>query len=439
MSHARPLADRLKQRHLRNFVLERPEIAITLRLMSEEAQEESHSNKADGAIVPSASANASRASLWRARKLFDLAVTASGAAPGSVARAIGLDLRAIENMRELPTVGAIARIASALGLDLAAAVEVVGAGPDAGHLVDAANGALMQRALLEADLDDDAIRLERLANGLADDPDRPQHFGLAVLLGARAAAARGHVAEAMQRLRFSQQLQALSASLPCVPFLAECMQVEALLGSPWDPLRADWIQRAVELGRVDWQGVRAAQDLGDAPSAYAGAMAARSASCAHVRSLFLALARGSGRTSEAFDALRASIEGPGDSTAVDAWAHSVAWRASLAGIAALRAIETTRLGARGERIAIELLVQAQFALDETIATRGAGQVMALLRRRARLALHEWCDRARRGELSNALLDELDVQEVRTIFVRFPGARRGALAEIDLHDFRAKAV
>jgi hypothetical protein len=34
---------------------------------------------------------------------------------------------------------------------------------------------------------------------------------------------------------------------------------------------------------------------------------------------------------------------------------------------------------------------------------------------------------------------LDVQEVRTIFVRFPGARRGALAQIDLHDFRAKAV
>jgi hypothetical protein len=65
--------------------------------------------------------------------------------------------------------------------------------------------------------------------------------------------------------------------------------------------------------------------------------------------------------------------------------------------------------------------------------------MALLRRRARLALHEWCDRARRGELPNALLDDLDVQEVRTIFVRFPGARRGALAQIDLCELRAKAV
>jgi hypothetical protein len=439
MRHAQPLADRLKQRHLRRIVLERAENPFTLRVMSEDAREESHFNQAYGAIAPCAPATASRASLWRARKLFDLAVTASGAAPGSVARAIGLDLRAIENMRELPTVGAIARIASALGLDLAAAVEVVGTGTDADRPIDAANGALMLHALLEADLDDDAIRLERLANDLADDPDRPQHFGLAVLLGARAAAARGQVAEAMQRLRFSQHFPGYSLSLPCVPFLAECMQVEALLGSPWDPLRADWIQRSVELGSVDWEGTRTACGAGDASPAHASAMAARSAACAHVRSLFLALARDSGRTAEAFDALRASIEGPGESPAGGAWAHSAAWRASLAGIAALRAIETTRLSARGERTAIELLVQSQFALDETIATRSAGQVMALLRRRARLALHEWCDRARRGELPNALLDELDVQEVRTIFVRFPGARRGALAEIDLHDLRARAV
>jgi hypothetical protein len=382
---------------------------------------------------------ASRASLWRARKLFDLAVTASGAAPASVARAIGLDIRTIEHMRELPTVGAIARIASALGLDLAAAVEVVGAGSHAGQPVDSADDTLRQRALLQADLDDDATRLERLAHGLADDPDRPQDFGLAVLLGARAAAARGHVVEAMQRLRFSLHFPACSHVASCVPFLLECMHVESLLGSPWDPLHPDWIKRAEELCSVDRDHVRSAHDVVGASPAHAGAMAARSAACTHVRSLFLALARDSGRTAEAFDALRACVERAGESPADESRPHAVAWCSSLAGIAALRAIETTRLCARGERNAISLLVQSQFALDEAIASRGAAEVMALLRRRARLALHEWCDRARRGELPNALLDDLDVQEVRTIFVRFPGARRGALAQIDLCELRAKAV
>jgi hypothetical protein len=439
MHHVCPAADRLKQRHLWKLVLERTEIPFTLRVMSEQAREEPHTNRADEAIVPFTMPTASRASLWRARKLFDLAVTASGAAPASVARAIGLDIRTIEHMRELPTVGAIARIASALGLDLAAAVEVVGAGSHAGQPVDSADGTLRQQALLQADLDDDATRLEWLANGLADDPDRPQDFGLAVLLGARAAAARGQVAEAMQRLRFSLHFPAHSHSPSCVPLLVECMHMESLLGSPWDPLHPDWIKRAEELGRTHWDGARAACDIVGASPAHAGAMAVRSVACTHVRSLFLALARDSGRTAEAFDALRACIERPGEASGDGACPHSVAWCSSLAGIAALRAIETTRLCARGERNAIALLVQSQFALDEAIADRGAAEVMALLRRRARLALHEWCDRARRGELPNALLDELDVQEVRTIFVRFPGARRGALAQIDLHDFRAKAV
>jgi hypothetical protein len=382
---------------------------------------------------------ASRASLWRARKLFDLAVTASGAAPASVARAIGLDIRTIEQMRELPTVGAIARIASALGLDLAAAVEVVGAGSDAGQPIDLADGIPRQPALLEADLDDDASLLERMAHGLAGDPDRPQDFGLAVLLGARAAAARGEVAEAMRRLRFSLHFAAHFHAPACVPFLVECMHTEAFLGSPWDPLHPDWTERAEELCRVDRRGMREARDAGGASTAHAGAMAERSAACAHVRSLFLALARDGGRTAEAFDALRACVERAGESSADESCPHAIAWCSSLAGIAALRAIETTRLCARGERNAIGLLVQSQFALDEAIAVRRGAGVMGLLRRRARLALHEWCDRARRGELPNALLDELDVQEVRTIFVRFPGARRGALAQIDLRDLRAKAV
>jgi hypothetical protein len=76
---------------------------------------------------------------------------------------------------------------------------------------------------------------------------------------------------------------------------------------------------------------------------------------------------------------------------------------------------------------MSLFVASQFAIDERIAIEAPKPPMSLLRRRLRLALHEWCDRARRGEVPQALLDEFDDSEVRTMIVRYPRARPVGLA------------
>ena len=81
---------------------------------------------------------------------------------------------------------------------------------------------------------------------------------------------------------------------------------------------------------------------------------------------------------------------------------------------------------RMRRALMELLVGAQLAVDERLARADDAPPMALLRRRLRLSLFEWCDRARRGEVDHALLDEFDDSEVRTLYVRFPRARRASL-------------
>jgi hypothetical protein len=78
---------------------------------------------------------------------------------------------------------------------------------------------------------------------------------------------------------------------------------------------------------------------------------------------------------------------------------------------------------------MELLVRCQFMLDDALASNAPNAQAALRRRRQRLALHEWCDRAWRGEMRGAFVDELDIWEVRTMFVRFPGARKSVLAEM----------
>lgn len=375
-----------------------------------------------------------RACLWRTRRLFDLAVTASGEIPSRIARTIGLDLRSIEGIRETPTVGYVARIASALGIDAASAVSLIGSTQTAADptsrsqsssAAETRHGDALLDAIEAADLDDDRFEIDRLASSIAADPERPLQFSLAMLLSARSASAEGEVVEARRRLDFALGFRSEASALPLLREVDRIVRLEAALGMPWEALDFEW--------PAAFASVPPAVSAG--ATAMLPASQRRMKACERVRGLFREIAHPLGDVAESLAALGEVTE-----CAIHAeCARSAAWCASLAGIAALRALETHRLSPRCERSAMELLVRSQFSIDEMLATCDPRDHAPLLRRRQRLALHEWSDRARRGEVCDAFVDELDVREVRTMFVRFPGARKSILAEMFARESRREIL
>jgi hypothetical protein len=368
--------------------------------------------------------DSTQVSLWRTRRLFDLAVMASGEVPSRIARSLGIDLRSVEGLRETPTLGYVARIASMLGIDAASAIRLVGTSASSPiQAVESSSDTIecahtrdpLLGAIAAADLDDDALELEHLAAVIAADPERAQQFSVAMLLSARAASAQGDVEEARRRLDFALGFRCEIAALGLLRELDRCVRLEAALGCPWERLPLNWcaefasIPSEIPVARIETLP----------------ASVSRMQACACVRALFREIARPSGDVAECF----AALAGTAEAAARAGCARSIAWCASIAGIASLRALETERLTKRCERTAMELLVRCQFMLDDALASNAPNAQAALRRRRQRLALHEWCDRAWRGEMRGAFVDELDIWEVRTMFVRFPGARKSVLAEM----------
>ena len=151
-----------------------------------------------------------------------------------------------------------------------------------------------------------------------------------------------------------------------------------------------------------------------------------------VRGIDRSLARLENLMNEAIES-----EAPGkEGMAFERRACAIAWTASIAGAAAVRAIVVVRRGPLGgletiERRAARLLGCAQLVLDESHDACAGLDASSPLRtlvavRRARLALVEWSMRLAAGELTEDAIDELDLVEIRASCVPFPLARRSAL-------------
>jgi len=380
--------------------------------------------------VPSTDASTESASLlrarvavgcaqrWRTQRLFDLAVTASESDPRRIARAMGIDFRSLSEMREVPNLLYIARIARVLGIDTASAADVIGLGNE-GALARAGSMDALVEQMADADLDDDAATLDRLASAMSSAARGPSDLALSIVCSARADAARGEVLDALERTRFSAKIGFGDVSSPASALAAEMCAViesEARLGEPW----AAHDSSLYDLDTRDAASARHARHLSIAP---AGARGFRQRAFLLAHDLICAASRDGCTPGDAITALRGQVASAADSGC----ARSLAWSASIAGVAALRALECARLPTRTQRSAMELLVGAQLAIDERIARNAFCPSMALLRRRLRISLFEWCDRARRGEIVEALMDDFDDSEVRTMFVRFPRARRPSMA------------
>ena len=418
----------------------------------------------------------------RTQRLFDLAVEASGLTRKRLARALGIDLRSLDDMRELPSIDYVGRIGGALGLPAAQAVGIVALSAPEDR--DASELAALVRA---ADLHDDAGALERLSGEIAQVRRSPGAIALSLALAARAKSARGETAAAVAELDAALRLGVDPQDGEEVAAFVDCIRGEHLLGCPWlAPQRMHRPQHGRLRRAHDCNGPvpRSALDarrrafalafdllcgLGPDPDAFELARAL--GALAGLRALLessadrLGLGRGEleepraehgqhleergvglqpfepkPRDAAAWGILRE--EGRSLDTSDDAErALGLAWVASIAAAAALRAAELARPSPKVEHAAMQLLVQAEFTLDECLDAHGAasigvgggesGAVAALLRaRQSRIQLIEWCQRARAGEDPHPFVTDEDRAMLDDWGVRFPrwesGGGRGKL-------------
>jgi hypothetical protein len=407
----------------------------------------------------------------RTQRLFDLAVEATGLTRKRLARALGIDLRSLDDMRELPSIDYVGRIGGALGLPAAQAVGIVAlAAPDER---DPSERTALVRA---ADLHDDAGALERLSGEIAQVRRSPGAIALSLALAARAKSARGETAAAVAELDAALRLGVDPLDGEEIEALVDCVRGEHLLGCPWHApqrMHRPTEKRARRAHTCIEVAPRSALDarrrafalafellsrLGPDPDSFElgralGALAA-------FRGLLEAsadrLGLGRGDPGEPMPYERVHVEergvglqpfepkpggasarraAPEEGRALDAHGEAeqvvgFAWVASIAAAAALRAAELARPSPKVEHAAMQLLVQAEFTLEECVDAHGAaclgigggekGGALALLRaRRSRIHLVEWCQRARGGEDPYPYVAEEDRGVLADWGVRFP--------------------
>lgn len=401
----------------------------------------------------------------RTQRLFDLAVEATGLTRKRLARALGIDLRSLDDMRELPSIDYVGRIGGALGLHAAQSVGIVALPTQEDR--EPGELATLVRA---ADLHDDAGALEVLSREVAQTRRSPGAIAFSLALAARAKSARGETAAAVAELDAALRLEIDPRDDEELDALVDCIRGEQLLGCPWLPPQR--MQRATQM-----RAHRVHAGIGPAPRA---ALDARRQAFALAFDLLCGLGPdpGSfevGRALCAVAALRALLEASAESLGfgrcdpgepkenggvhleeravglqpfepqsggmsssrvlIDAASDSeqlagTAWIASIAASAALRAVELTRPSLKVEHAAMQLLVQSEFTLDECLDACGAdgpvafrtemGGLPALLRaRRSRLQLLEWSQRARGGEDPYPFASDEDRGILHDWTVRFP--------------------
>jgi len=336
--------------------------------------------------------------LERTRGLFALLVSTCDGSRFQASRRMETDLRTIDELRSVPSLRMIDRMGAALGLNASLTAEVLASEPRR-----RTTAIEIRAAIAEADLADDAAQLERLAAELQQRPEHPSDLGLAHVVCARAAVARGDRQQASASAVLALGLGFARTDAALIRSLAECIEFETVLATPWAaPSARDWpFRRLLEVtAGVD----PLADDRGARVLRNAAWLAG------------IELRRGGVRGSSALARLHELLDAAPDP-------HSLGWVASIAALAALQAHQHAD-GTRASPL-LALVVRAELALDEACSEFGD---RLLLVRRTRVALAEWIARGTLGEIDERMIDGVDEDELARALLWFPTARESP----DLH-------
>lgn len=410
--------------------------------------------------------------LRRTQSLFRLVVVACDGSRRLASREADTDIRSVDAMRSVPTIGMAARVGHPLGLSAGQAISVLSDGP-----VAELDAGALRAAALDADLADDGPRLARIARALARRAADPGDLAFAQLVHARARTTRADIAGVNSALGFAVEIGLPSADRAAVAQLAEAIHFEAALASPWmNPHREMNPRREVNphrdatphhdpAARHD-PHERRAPDAGLVPIAtqlmHASARGGSRAEAAAASDLSTerpnerATERATERPTEGqlerrddapcdtaavrrrcwhtvagalkadhgrldpVEHLRDALDDIVDSSSADA--RAIAWGASVIASAALG----LRLARPHDRRVLTLIVAAELALEVALDAQVAGPArQTLLARRTRVGLCEWHTRAHLGEIDPGTIDETDLAELVRASMLFPRAAETA--------------
>lgn len=349
--------------------------------------------------------------LGRTQGLFGLVVQTCDGSRRAASSLVDVDLRTFESMRNVPTLGVVARVGRALGLEAGMTVEVLSTSSVA--LTDAST---LRAIVHEADLDDDAVALERASQRLQSLAQKPTDIGLAHLVRARACVARGDVEASRKAVDLAMALGIATTDRNIAAQLAETIHFESLLGAPWagDGARNDGAERLMLI----------AAGAGMTSMTSTRSITARRLRCWQFALDVLAPRP---RRANAIEALSHELEEvlSSGSTGLE-HGRALAWTASISAMTALklRARQGSRTVATDRVMA--LIVASELALESALAHQIATCRTALLARGTRVALCEWWTRACLGEIDVCMLDDMDVEELVRACLHFPSATRSPL-------------
>lgn len=335
----------------------------------------------------------------RTRGLIGLLVKTCGGSRTDASKRVAVDGRTLDQLRAVPTLRFVSRIGGALGLEAKLMTEVMAAEPRTRRTPEE-----IRHAILQADLRDDAALLERSAAELQRTPAHPSDLGLAQLVRARAAVARGDARSALTLVDVALGIGLGREDRAIAGELARTIECELLLATPWaattcheHPIHAGltWLVEVCGTARVTHGDERGWLHRASAWS------------------LGLDVVRGELRPRALLREARALLDEAQRP-------EHIAWSASILALAALWRRRCTTAPADVERL-VEAIVAAEFALDDARADADPGLEPLFLARRTRVALAEWLVRAELGEVDQSMIDELDSEELARARMWFPSA------------------
>ena len=350
--------------------------------------------------------------LQRTQSMFGLLVATCDYSYRAASRRAEVDPRSLDELRSVPTLGVVARIAAAIGLEAGSAVAALAS--SAGEQID---GVALRLEAAEADLDDDAPALERVSSALHANAQHPTELALAHLITARAFVARGEFEAADTAVELAFEFGLAESDHALAGQLAEAMHYESFLGTPWQGGRAS---RAVESSCA----ARLLSLMKHAPRSERSSVASQRLRCWQLAERLLA-EHGPGKGS--IEALRVELDkviehGSGG--------RALAWAASIAAITALR-LRARRMAEGGDdgetamspstRV-LSLIVAAELALEDGLRLGASAERSAVLARATRVALCEWSTRFALNEIDPNSMDEADLEELVRACLRFPAAK-----------------
>lgn len=314
----------------------------------------------------------------RTNGLFKLLVSACDGSRREASRIIDIDLRTFDTLRAVPNLEFVARIGLGLGLDARSAAAVVGASE-----VDPSRTGESRSMVIAADLADDPILLDQIAERLSAGARDPGDLRLAQVVRARALVARGDAFGAIAAIVASRSIAHSDHDTELLVSLERAARFEALLAEPMLPMQT-------VLGFADAHSGR--QDASEEPFRL------------HCWSLVHRMGGRDAPVAEAVAAMHAAIESA-DSPA------KLAWSASIAALAALRSRQLCVHGPADDSRLVALIVACELRLEEAAGRMDAIDRPLLIRRLARVVWREWQTRVLLGEFDPMVVDELDADEL----------------------------